>query len=118
MLDNLNLLMLKFENQAKCSEKIEMGLYYPTSRYRDCFLLHFGMNLSLVVDAKTIVLSFRLSFDIGLAWSVRSWLDGIDNLSHTHVLAHTCEMLQTLIKLMKITSLEFVFDMMYECCLG
>jgi hypothetical protein len=55
-LDNLKILVLKFKKQAKWWEKIEMGLYYPTSRYRDSFQLHIWMNLSLIVDAKTIVL--------------------------------------------------------------
>jgi hypothetical protein len=52
------ILVLKFENQAKWSENIEMGLYYPMLRYRDDFQLHIWMNLSLTVDAETIVLSF------------------------------------------------------------
>ena len=60
-LDNLEILVLKFEKQVKWWEKIEMGLYCPTSRYRDGFQLHIWMNLSLVVDAETIVLSFWLS---------------------------------------------------------
>ena len=60
-LDNLEIFVLKFEKQDKWWEKIEMGLYCPTSRYRDGFQLHIWMNLSLVVDAETIVLSFWLS---------------------------------------------------------
>ena len=55
-LNSLEILVLKFKKQAKWREKIEMGLYCPTSRYRDCFQLHIWMNLSFVVDAKTIVL--------------------------------------------------------------
>ena len=47
--------------QAKWWEKIKMGMYCPMSRYRDDFQLHIWMNLSLVVDAKTIVLIFWLS---------------------------------------------------------
>jgi hypothetical protein len=57
-LDNFKILVLKFENQAKWREKIEMGLYCPTSRYQDGFQLYIWMNLSHVVDVETIVLSF------------------------------------------------------------
>ena len=60
-LDNFKILVLKFENQAKWWEKIEMGLNCPTSRYRDGFQLHFWMNLNHVVDVETIFLNFWLS---------------------------------------------------------
>jgi hypothetical protein len=44
---NSDILVLKFEIQVKWWEKIEMGLYCPTSRYQDCFLLHLGWTWAL-----------------------------------------------------------------------